>query len=280
MNKNYYKIKNPAFTFHCPLCGIQRGLRYSSKLGFKNYILLFTQDPNFGASALHTLYLTMGVLIFSLILGFILAVLLLVLQQNKFQNLFKGIFFFPHIISQVVIGIIFRGTMFEVNFGYVNKILGFLGLDFMKLDWLGNPYIAIYSVTAAFIYAQVGFAMVIYYTSLLALPEEIFDAVRIDGASFLQTISRLILPLLKNTHKVLVIFSIVASTKLFDLIWMMTEGGPASSTEIISTYIYRQSMLFYKQGNASAISSIVLFVILGFSILFLSIQFPKKKSRM
>lgn len=245
-------------------------------VGLENFLFLL-RDSYFKSALLHTISLTLGVIFFSLILGFFIAIVLNLLTNNKLQSVYKGIFFLPHIIAQVIIGIIFRGTMFEPNFGFVNKILGVIGLDFLRLNWLGNPNIALYSVIAAFVFTQVGFAMIIYYTSLLSLPEEIFDAARVDGAGFGQIIFNLIFPLLRGTHVILIIFLTVNSTKLFDLIWVMTEGGPANSTEIISTYIYRQSMIFYNQGKASAISSIILLLVLGFSVLILSNQMRYKR---
>lgn len=244
-------------------------------VGLDNYVKLFTNDPNFFNSIQNTVLIAVMVLVIATAVGFLIALIFMVLQNLKGSNLLKSAFFFPHIMALMVIGLTFRGTMLNKNFGFVNQLLDVVGLDFLQRNWLGDPDIAIFSVGATFVYTQIGFVMVIYITGLLTIPEEIIEAAKIDGAGFWKIVTDIILPQLSATHAMVFIYLLVNTIKQFDLVWIMTEGGPGSATEVVSTYIYRQAMLFYNQGISAAISNIVLVIVLAISAFVLTIQLRK-----
>lgn len=241
-------------------------------VGFENYTKLLTQDQNFINSLINTVKIAAMVLVVATIVGFLLALVFTILQKMKGVNLLKGLFFIPHIMSQMVIGLTFKGPVFNQNFGFLNNFLETIGLGLLKQNWMGDLSIVLFSVGGTFIYTQIGFAMVIYITGLLTIPEETIDAAKIDGAGFWQIVTKIILPQISTTHTMVFIYLMVNTIKQFDLIWIMTEGGPGSATELVSTYNYRQAMIFYNQGYAAAISVIVLMLVLAISSVVISIQ--------
>jgi len=246
-------------------------------VGMGNYVKLFTADQKFLNSLTNSLKIAVMVMAAAMVAGFLLALIFMILQRTKGQNFLKGLFFFPHIVAPLVIGLTFRGPVYNQNFGFLNIFLETVGLGFWQQNWLGDLSIVLGSVGFTFIYTEIGFAMVIYITGLLTIPEEIIEAAKIDGAGFWQIVIQIILPQLSATHTMVVIYLMIHTIKQFDLVWIMTEGGPASSTELVSTYIYRQAMLFYNQGTSAAISIIVLIIVLTISAAVISYQLRRTK---
>jgi raffinose/stachyose/melibiose transport system permease protein len=125
---------------------------------------------------------------------------------------------------------------------------------------LSDTGIALGAIAAVYIFSITGFYMLIYYTSLLSIEQEIFEAAKIDGAGVVGQFRHIIFPMLHGTHATLLILGIIYALKVFDLVWIMTEGGPGGATDLISTYLYRKSLLEYKTGYSSAISVILLLI--------------------
>jgi raffinose/stachyose/melibiose transport system permease protein len=232
------------------------GIGDKAFIGMDNYINLF-QDPNFYEALGHTFYFLIITTPISMALGLIIAVLL---NGAWFaEGLFKSIFFLPHVIAVVTIGTTFVG-IYEPNFGLLNEILRFFGLGAWAHSWLSDTSTSINSIAAVYIFAITGFYMLIYYTSLLSIDQEIFDAAKIDGAGVAKQVSHIIFPMLIGTHITLMILGIIFALKVFDLVWIMTEGGPGGATELVSTYLYRESLLKYRTGYSSAVSVVLLLI--------------------
>ncbi|MCL5072867.1 MAG: sugar ABC transporter permease [Actinobacteria bacterium] len=246
-------------------------------IGFANYIKLFS-DENFIRSLFNTVIVAIGTIIFAMFIGYIIAIMLNYVP-GRLQYIYKVIFFIPHVLSQVVIAYNLRLGILDFNSGYLNRFLKLIGLNFLAFDWMGNIRVVIYTVTFSYVFMMVGFCMVIYYTSMLTIPNEIIEAARVDGAVFFHIVFKIFFPMLQSTHIMLVIFSIISATRLFDLVWIMTEGGPAGYSEILSTNIFRQSMIYYKQGYASAISNVILIIVLIASFVILSYQTKQRAKR-
>jgi len=205
-----------------------------------------------------------------MLLGLVFSVLL---HGTSFmRNLFKSIYFIPYVMAIVTIGVTFQ-RIYEPNFGLLNEVLRSLGLNVLALEWLADAKIAIYAIMAAWIFAHVGFYLLIYYTSLLNIDQEIFEASRMDGAGVFKQFTSIIIPMLKGSHITLLILGVVSALKVFDLVWIMTEGGPAGSTELMSTYLFREALLEYKTGYSSAISVILLLIGLIYTIFQLRVYY-------
>jgi raffinose/stachyose/melibiose transport system permease protein len=244
-------------------------------IGFDNYIKLFS-DARFYNSLTNTLYVALSSIVITLVMGYMIA-LMLTFVNTKLQYLFKTIFFLPFALAQVIIGYCFSLLVLEPNYGYVNGILKLIGVE--PVNWTGNIRIVLISVIIAWIFYLMGMAMVIYYTSILSVPMEVIESARVDGAGFFQIAFRIIYPMLQSTHVTLIIISIVAATRLFDLVWVMTGGGPAGYSEITSIFIFNETMINYKQGYASAASSVILVFILTVTIIIMSLQNRQRAKR-
>lgn len=241
--------------------------------GIDNFSALFN-DPKFYEALNHTVQVIIICIPGSMALGLVFAVLLH--STNVFGKFFKSVYFLPHVIAIVTIGITFQG-IYEPNFGLLNETLRFLGMDALALSWLADPHLALYAIMAAWIYAHVGFYFLIYYTSLLNIDQEIFEAARIDGANVFRQFTRIVFPLLKGSHVTLLILGVISALKVFDLVWIMTEGGPAGSSELMSTFLFREALLEYKTGYSSAISMVLLAIAMIYTFFQLRVYYRMRR---
>ncbi|WP_141336578.1 carbohydrate ABC transporter permease [Paenibacillus sp. tmac-D7] len=243
------------------------GIGSRTYIGFDNYVQIFG-DPDFFNALKNTFYFLIMTVPASMAVGLLLATLLNGVWIA--DNLFKSIFFLPHVIAVVTIGTTFAG-IYEPNFGLLNHLLQIFGLDSWTHSWLSDPVTSLKSIAAAYIFAHTGFYMLIYYTSMLNMDPEIFEAAKIDGAGVIRQFRHIIFPLLVGTHITLLILGIISALKVFDLVWIMTEGGPGGATELISIYLYRKSMLEFKTGYSAAVSVILLLIAFIYTVFQLNI---------
>lgn len=237
-----------------------------------NYIKMF-HDSLFHASLNHTFLFLLVTIPGSMFIGLLFSILLH--SGTIAVNLAKSIFFLPYVMAIIVIGIIFQ-MIYEPNFGLLNQFLSSIGLESLTRQWIGAKETALYSIAVVYIYTHVGFYMLIYYTGILNIDGEVFEAARIDGASIIKQITHVVIPMLKGTHMTLLILGVIASLKVFELVWVMTEGGPGGATELVSTYVFRQALLEFKQGYSAAVSVILLIIAFIYTIFQLKTY---KKSR-
>jgi raffinose/stachyose/melibiose transport system permease protein len=237
------------------------GIGSKTFIGFDNYVNLFKTKEFYQALG-HTGYFLLITIPISMALGLLLATLLNGVWKGG--GLFKSIFFLPHVIAVVTIGTTFAG-IYEPNFGLLNEILRGLGLSSWAKSWLSEPATAINAIAAVYIFANTGFYMLIYYTSLLSIDQEICEAAKIDGANVVRQFRHIIFPMLNGTHITLCILGIIHALKVFDLVWIMTEGGPGGATELISTYLFRESLLKYNTGYSGAVSVVLLLIAFGYT---------------
>jgi ABC-type sugar transport system permease subunit len=144
-------------------------------------------------------------------------------------------------------------------------ILVGIGLPFLKQIWLGVPVLALMSVIITTVWQSAGWNMVIFFARLREIPRELYEAAQIDGASEWALIRYIKLPLLKGALAILVVINIIGGFKVFDLIYVMTAGGPAHKTEVLTSYLYYQAFDFYNYGYASSVAVIMLLLMLLFS---------------
>lgn len=227
-------------------------------VGLGNYRRMVA-DPLFWDSmqttGLYVLVLVPTLFVVSLGLG------LLVQQRLPAVGFFRTAFFLPYVISLVVVGLLWK-YMFDDQVGVVNTTLRSLGFD--GVSWLGDPAVALYSVIAVFIWVMMGYYMIIFLAGLQEIPREFYEAARIDGAGPWTRFRTITWPLLRPTSFfVLVMSTVAAVTGGFELIFVLTEGGPANSTSLAIYYIYQQAFVFGEYGYAAAMGTALVLVMMA-----------------
>jgi raffinose/stachyose/melibiose transport system permease protein len=219
-------------------------------IGLDNYVT-FVSDPQLTAGLRNTIIyavLTSGL---KVTLGLPLAMLLT--SWIKLKGLLRGIIFFPVLVSTVAVGITFA-TLMQPSIGLINTALGALG--FPTPNWLGNPDLALFSVALVDVWRGIGLAMVIFIAGILSIPEEYFDAAKLEGGTWV-AFRHVILPLSRNATFTVILLSFIGGLRTFDLIWTMTRGGPGFASDVLTSVIYKQ----YQAGfyGLSTAGNVVLF---------------------
>ncbi|MGO7557600.1 carbohydrate ABC transporter permease, partial [Rhizobium johnstonii] len=192
-------------------------------VGLLNFERVFT-DPLFWTSLWNVTRFTVWVLPLQCGLAFLTALLLH--QKLPMQNLLRGLFFLPAITSMVVVCVIW-GTLFQYPSGPLNQIVGFLsGGTIQPIDWLGDPNWAMFSIVLLSAWQAYGFQMIIYLAGLQGIPEELYDAARIDGASALRRFWHVTMPGLRPTHVFVLVITTIQAFKLYTQVAILTQGGP------------------------------------------------------
>jgi multiple sugar transport system permease protein len=198
-----------------------------------------------------------------------LGLALLVQQRIPFVGFFRSMFFLPHVVSLVVVGLVWQ-FMLTDGVGVVNQVLEAVGIG--GRSWLGDPQFALATVVLVSIWFFMGYYMIIFLAGLQEIPREYYDAAKIDGARGWQLFRHITWPLLKPTSFFVLLISTitgVAGLQAFDLIYVMTKGGPANSTSLGIFYIYQQAFQFNDYGYAAAMSSfLVLLLLIATALMF------------
>jgi multiple sugar transport system permease protein len=192
-----------------------------------------------------------------------LGLALLVQQRIPFVGFFRSMFFLPHVVSLVVVGLVWQ-FMLTDGVGVVNQVLESIGVG--GRSWLGDPRFALATVVLVSIWFFMGYYMIIFLAGLQEIPREYYDAAKIDGARSWQLFRHITWPLLKPTSFFVLLVSTitgVAGLQAFDLIYVMTKGGPANSTSLGIFYIYQQAFQFNDYGYAAAMSSVLVLLLLA-----------------
>ena len=178
---------------------------------------------------------------------------------------FRSVYFFPVILCVVVVGLLWSWFL-NPSFGLLNKFLARVGLGELRQAWLaGNPW-ALISVIFVSIWQRTGFYFVIYMAAVGGIPQSIYDAANVDGASLWQTTIWITLPMLRPVLIATVVMATIYSIKYFDLVYVMTMGGPVHSTELLAIYMYKQAFYSFNMGYASAIACALLLLGLLMSV--------------
>lgn len=199
-----------------------------------------------------------------------LGLALLVQRTNRFNTVMRSMFFAPQMVSLVVIAVIWQ-LMSADKVGVIARMFSFFGMGGVSI--LGNPAFALYTVVVISVWFLMGFYMLIFLGGLQDIPKEYYEAARIDGATPVQSFWNITFPMLRPTSFFVLLVSIVAAvagSQAFDLIYVMTKGGPANSTQVIIVYIYQQAFQYSAFGYAAAMASILVVILLGLTgVLFL-----------
>lgn len=188
-----------------------------------------------------------------------LALALILHERLRGAGLFKSMFYLPICLSLAVVGQVWIWT-YHPKWGLINLVLKRAGLDALTRAWLANPDTALPAVIMAWSWQQVGLAMVIFLAGLTAVPAELVEAAQIDGASRWQSVRLVIIPMLRPASVVVVALAVINSLKSFDIVYIMTRGGPFHSSDTLAMFMYSQSFDKYYMGYGSAVA-VVLFLI-------------------
>jgi len=223
--------------------------RSRSFTGFANWINL-VKDLNFWKAFSNNVRIMFLSLLFQVPFAMALATFLDVSERKG--TIFKVVWFIPYLLSSVVIGVLFKFAL-DANSGIIATISKLFGGG--AVDLLGNPKIALYTVIGVVCWQYTPFYMVLYLAAYGNIPVELYEAASIDGATRGQYFWRVSLPLLRPTIVSGMILSIIGSLKYFDLIYVMTGGGPGTATELMATYMYKFSFTRFNMGYGATVAS-------------------------
>jgi len=228
--------------------------------GFGNYVKLF-KDVTFYSSLGHTLVFVLVSTPLLLVTGFFMA--LLVTSRSPLKDAAENIFFLPYILSITVIGTLWAWLL-QKNYGIVNQFIKLFGGE--PVGWLTDTKYAMTSIIATTVWWTAGFNMILFSAGIKQISSEIYDAVKIDGANYVQTVWRITLPLVRPTTALCLILQIIASFNIFGQVYVMTGGGPHGSTRVLVQYIYETGFKYFKMGYSSAMAYVLFFIILIISL--------------
>ncbi len=232
-------------------------------VGLDNYVALF-KDPVFIRTLTNSALWIPLTIVPQALIG--LALALMLDQPLRGRNIYRALLFVPAILSPVVVGIVWSQIL-DPNRGTLATIAEQTGLDFLRFNYLGDPTFAIFTVIGVNIWMFTGFSMLFYLAGLQLIDHSVLEAAKIDGANFLQRTTRIIFPLLRTTHLTLLMLGIIGSLKTFELVYVMTTGGPAHASEMLPTYAFKQGFQLHEVGYASTISVALLVIAVGASLL-------------
>jgi len=221
-------------------------------IGFQNYVDFLT-DPQLVTGLRNTIIYAVITSGLKVVIALPLAVLLT--SSIRLKTLFRGILFFPVLVSTVAVGVTFASLM-QPSTGLINAALGAIGLP--RPNWLGDPTLALYSVALVDVWKGIGIAMVIFIAGILAIPAELFEAVRMEGGAWVK-FRHVIVPLSRNASFTVILLSFIGGLRSFDLIWTMTHGGPGFASDVLTSVIFKE----YQAGfyGLSTAGNVVLFIL-------------------
>lgn len=230
-------------------------------IGLQNFIDLFNEKI-FWIALKNTLYFAFVTVILKNLIGFVLA--LLVQETSRFNAYLRTVIFLPIMISSIVISIIFV-AIYNPSSGILNQFLRQIGLGALAKEWLVDKRYALNAIVGMEVWQWSGFNMLIFLSGIKAIPKDYFEAAQIDGASKMQSLRYITIPLLVQSFTITFIFSIISGLKVFAQVYGTTNGGPADATQVMSTFLYR-GFSHGLYGYSAAVGLVFLILISVFSL--------------
>lgn len=225
---------------------------------FENYISLF-HDDIFLKSLGNTLLYTVLCLVFQFLIGFALAMFFS--KRFTLAKSIRGILLVPWMIPVTVTALMFK-LLFATDIGVFNYILKSLHLIENNIEWLTTPKTAMFALIFANVWIGIPFNMILISTGLTTIPKELYESASIDGANKLQSFIHITIPLLRPTIESVLILGFIYTFKVYDLVYVMTSGGPVNSTHMLSTYSYKLSFEMFKYSQGSAVANVLLVILM------------------
>ncbi|KAB8141683.1 sugar ABC transporter permease [Chloroflexia bacterium SDU3-3] len=239
-------------------------------VGLDNFIRIFS-DKVFQGALLHNIVIV--VLSIAIQLPLALGLALLVNKGLRGKTVFRTLFFLPYVLSDVVTGVIWN-FIYKADGGLLNSILSHLIPGFTAQGWLGNPKTVLVALFVVMTWKYFGLHLLLFLAALQDVPVELEEAAAIDGATSAQITTRIIIPLMGSTARLAVYLSALGSIQIFDLVWVMTTGGPVNASETMATYMYKYGFQRFSIGYGSSVAIAIFIFCLGFSMIY---QFASKQ---
>lgn len=228
------------------------GIGKATFVGLENYMRLF-KDKVFWVSLKNTMIIFVLAFVLLLTISFLIALLL----NNKLKgtDFAKALIFSPAIIAPIIVGIIWVYIL-DPNVGIINNILDALHLDFLKQKWIGGETLSPYSIAFIYFWQQLGYLVTIFIAGLKMIPEEVLEAVKIDGVSTMQKIRYVIIPMMRSTISTVAVLIITGVFKIFEIVQQTTGGGPNHLSETLVTYSYSTTFTSGNYGYGMSLATV------------------------
>ncbi|WNS42883.1 sugar ABC transporter permease [Paenibacillus sp. MMS20-IR301] len=226
-------------------------------VGLQNYRYLLSEDTVFRVALRNNIMWMIGSL--TVIIGLGLMFALLLNRRLKGRSIFRSVFYFPYVLSGIIVALMWT-WLYHPSKGFFNVVLEQLGLGAWAHAWLADPRTALAAVFVAGVWQGVGLPMVLFLAGLQTIPRDCYEAAIIDGAKPRQSFRYITVPLLSETFVIVFATTLVNAMKVYDIIYGMTAGGPAQSTQVLSSWMYYQTFKLNNIGAGSAISWVLVFI--------------------
>ncbi|PAO68688.1 carbohydrate ABC transporter permease [Bacillus sp. X2(2017)] len=234
-------------------------------IGLKNYVELFHDPVFYQALTNNVLYAVISI-VCQVFGGLILAAVLEDKLVRKWSPFFRTVFFLPVVISMTVIALLFD-FIYNPETGLLNQLLQAIGLDQLTRAWLGDDSTAMLSVIFVSQWQSVGYIAMLYIVSIQKIPDELYEAARLDGAGKIQQFFHITIPQTKEMSFVAVVMTLTGAFTVFNEPYILTGGGPGNTSEVLSTFLYKSAFTKDMMGYASAIATVVLIITLALSLM-------------
>lgn len=241
------------------------GVTQSTYVGIQNYIELF-KDPVFWKAFINNVFYTFGIMAFGVLPGLILAYILS-RPGMKGRTMFRSVYFFPRIISAVVYGAVWK-WIYDPRNGLITEVVNFFGGNGSEIALTGNVKTAMLSITITGGWTYFGFCMVIFIAAFMGVDTELEEAAKLDGANNWQLFSRVTLPQIRPVINMVIVYTVIDCFKVYDLVLVMTDGGPNDATQIMTYYIYKQAFTYNRFGYGSAAAILLGIFMILFTVLY------------
>lgn len=227
-------------------------------VGLQNYISLFQTD-RFVGDFITTLQYSFGSVAFATITGLIIALSIRQVESERLQDIYVSLVLASWAIPLATAGLMWRWIL-QGQIGILNQVLMDLGLISSNIPWLSSPTLALVAVTFVDGWVRMPFAMIVLYAGLQSIPEHMYDAVKVDGATTYEAFRHVTIPYLRPSLFVAVLINWMFAWRAFDIVFTMTNGGPGTATEVLSIHLYREGMELFNFGYTNAIAVILVLV--------------------
>lgn len=245
------------------------GVTVGSVAGLENYTRMGA-DPLFWTALTNTATWTLAAMVVPVVLGLGLAILLS--RSALFgKTLFRTLFFLPQVLSSVVVAVLWR-WIYNPSYGALNSTLETLGLDFLAQGWLGSSALALPALFIAWSWTHYGFVMVVLMAAIDDVDETYFDAAAVDGASFWQQVRHVLVPAIRGPLTTVILITAIAAFQVFDLVYLLTNGGPARSTSVLAHFMFQAAFHFRKVGYGATIGVALMVMILAISLVLIRVR--------
>jgi raffinose/stachyose/melibiose transport system permease protein len=234
-------------------------------VGADNYLEIVTRDTVFWRSLWNTLLLIVVTIFVQNPVAFALAAVLAHVSK-KFSRVLRTIYFVPAVLSLVIVAKLWVNIL-NPTYGLLNKLLRAVGLDVLAVSWLSNPRTALGAVIWIIVWQGFGWALLFYYAGLMTVPKEIEEAARVDGASWFQTYTRIVIPYLFPVITAVIVIDVISSMKQMELIFLSTNGGPGTLTQFAGVYLYQRAFASGEFGYGNAVSVLYVVIAVGLTLL-------------